>query len=1075
MNDGTFDGSPDNHACRLSDQTMVLLDFEPPEIEDPTIPWWELPRRLVLLHYTADFVRLGDPVTVAEEARGGRSAHLECRPSEGLVVVWKDADEDPWLGRWYEESLEPTTPAVELASTEPFQSIRTTLIQDMRLVATGGVSSIDSPEIRVAIFNNDGTITNPVPLSFPIEGPAGPSAVWGVGASESGHALLLFWQTPFSPIQGRFIADLASGGSLFGEAFELFPAPSVSGTVVIDAPFPGLFRARPLFEGVEDGGWSGRWVSLTGTWPDDDPKWRPNTILPATTFFERDDEFFFSRLLPYDNDSARARRVEVAAAGPRIAMAWVGTGATTSSEVPHVASMAAVSATDGRTWSAPLVLSDEYTSGAPDIAGDAANWIAAWVTTDEWIHEVHVAKISADGGSATTTRLEYCGDCSDYFESRPHFGASIATDGDGTWLVAWHVDDEIRLSRSTDGGDSWSDPVAIASPAGLRGLDLACDSDGDFALLWAHDEVGFFRSTDGGLTWSDPVVLAEGTFPDYPLWALFNPGEPEAILRHESDTAYGFGVRILPLGAGTWLAAFALPGTDPDSFGLDSDVLVSRSTDDGATWSTPSPLAAYSAIDQSTDDWPALAGDGDARVVATWRSFDPGEDELGLDADLFGAVSDDGGISWSAPFLVNADGADDDATDGPSGLAHAASGTWLATWQARSAGGSDEWPMVLHTASAGLRCGDGTLDPGEECDDANSADHDGCTSRCLLPACGNGAWEDGEACDDSNLSTHDDCTADCRVAVCGDGVPQIRSYEECDDGNSVETDGCLGNCRLATCGDGVVQEGVEVCDDGNHDDTDACPSTCEPARCGDYAVLAGVEECDDGNGSQNDGCLGDCTLPRCGDGFVRGGVEACDSAILDQVDFCSPLCSWAVCPDANGSGKTTAGDAILILAAAVQGARHCPRYACDVNRDEALTASDALAALRVAVGLHVAEACGRYGDGEAIVFRLEDTRTVGALQWDVSYEGGERFRDSNGAMHCESLVPGALFASSAVPGSLRVGTISLAGFAGPLDLVRCRTFPPGEALPPLTVNVTSASALNLSPLEPLPLVSAYVE
>jgi cysteine-rich repeat protein len=42
--------------------------------------------------------------------------------------------------------------------------------------------------------------------------------------------------------------------------------------------------------------------------------------------------------------------------------------------------------------------------------------------------------------------------------------------------------------------------------------------------------------------------------------------------------------------------------------------------------------------------------------------------------------------------------------------------------------------------------------PGEECDDANSIDGDGCDSNCTTTRCGNGIVSAGEACDDGGLT-----------------------------------------------------------------------------------------------------------------------------------------------------------------------------------------------------------------------------------------------------------------------------------------------------------------------------------
>ena len=70
--------------------------------------------------------------------------------------------------------------------------------------------------------------------------------------------------------------------------------------------------------------------------------------------------------------------------------------------------------------------------------------------------------------------------------------------------------------------------------------------------------------------------------------------------------------------------------------------------------------------------------------------------------------------------------------------------------------------------------------------------------------------------------------------VCGNGV--IEPGEQCDDGNLDDTDACLGSCENASCGDGFTWAGTEDCDDGNGDDTDACLSNCEAAACGDGIV-----------------------------------------------------------------------------------------------------------------------------------------------------------------------------------------------------------------------------------------------
>lgn len=224
-------------------------------------------------------------------------------------------------------------------------------------------------------------------------------------------------------------------------------------------------------------------------------------------------------------------------------------------------------------------------------------------------------------------------------------------------------------------------------------------------------------------------------------------------------------------------------------------------------------------------------------------------------------------------------------------------------------------------------CGDGVVDDGEACDDANTVDEDGCPSgavgQCKAEAtCGDGITHEGaEACDDGNDVNGDGCEQDCSltpVATCGNGDVEVG--EACDDGNTVETDECPsgpeGKCAaLASCGDGFVQDGVEGCDDGNDSETDECPSGASGqciavASCGDGFVQDGVEVCDDANAVEEDECpsgpAGQCTAAAsCGDGFVWQGTEACDDGNEEDTDDCNNDCTpprWAFISSTNSKG-----------------------------------------------------------------------------------------------------------------------------------------------------------------------------
>jgi cysteine-rich repeat protein len=191
-----------------------------------------------------------------------------------------------------------------------------------------------------------------------------------------------------------------------------------------------------------------------------------------------------------------------------------------------------------------------------------------------------------------------------------------------------------------------------------------------------------------------------------------------------------------------------------------------------------------------------------------------------------------------------------------------------------------------------LTCGDGVLDAGEECDDGNASDADGCLATCMVATCGDGlTWMSVEQCDDGNAVSTDACV-DCALATCGDGVVRA-GVEACDDGNTDDTDACLTGCVAASCGDGVVHVGIEACDDGNGDNGDACPASCQPATCGDGFLRAGLEQCDDGNVVSSDGCNTSCVLEYCGDGIVQS-FESCEDGNTIDGDGCDNDCSLSI-------------------------------------------------------------------------------------------------------------------------------------------------------------------------------------
>ena len=146
-------------------------------------------------------------------------------------------------------------------------------------------------------------------------------------------------------------------------------------------------------------------------------------------------------------------------------------------------------------------------------------------------------------------------------------------------------------------------------------------------------------------------------------------------------------------------------------------------------------------------------------------------------------------------------------------------------------------------------CGDGVVDPGEECDDGNTADGDCCSSTCTLEPDGS-PCSDGTFCNGPETCTAGSCTA---------GAPV-----ECDDGDACTTDAC--------------DEAAKAC---RHDPV-GCPApgtcldaVCDPATGCGSAPSADGAPCDDG-----DACTAD---DACAGGACAGVPVACGPCMVCDV------------------------------------------------------------------------------------------------------------------------------------------------------------------------------------------------
>lgn len=210
-----------------------------------------------------------------------------------------------------------------------------------------------------------------------------------------------------------------------------------------------------------------------------------------------------------------------------------------------------------------------------------------------------------------------------FFEGRFNDKPALVTDDwpgsprNGNVYVSWTLftgagQDKILFSRSTDGGVTFSRPIAISkSVPNAQGSDVAVAPDGTIYVVWRQfgfpasgvdDAILFVKSTNGGRSFSDPAEI-------------------RPIAGYDRQDQYVTGSSARDCGDGAFLCATSFVFHRWDSL---PQATVDRAGTVHVTWEQVTPAA---------DNGDTYRPDGQSRVVVT--------------------QSKDGGATWIAPLAAD--------------------------------------------------------------------------------------------------------------------------------------------------------------------------------------------------------------------------------------------------------------------------------------------------------------------------------------------------------------------------------------------------------------------------------------
>ncbi len=270
----------------------------------------------------------------------------------------------------------------------------------------------------------------------------------------------------------------------------------------------------------------------------------------------------------------------------------------------------------GNSWSTPLQLNQS--NGAflsePMIASDdLATWRILWSETLEGVSRV-LSISSVDNGNSWGSLEEVATYSKSLDQVDQISKVSVESDQEGNWLAAFVLNrstedyfplsDQLVISRSE--GIVWEQADVIHECQHVRNLDLATDEEEHWLLVWGEEEED------------------QSPFLRHKIYQALSMDEAYSWQVSSAPIAMGKYPQIESYTKGNWAIVYASQSFIPSS-GLDYDIVIAHTDDNGSTWQEGYLVNSQGRTDSSPiveDQFPVLGQNQTGGWVVTWvRSF----------------------------------------------------------------------------------------------------------------------------------------------------------------------------------------------------------------------------------------------------------------------------------------------------------------------------------------------------------------------------------------------------------------------------------------------------------------------